>query len=95
MALNRYSEAVTCSDQILKLFPQNADALNNRGVCLMALERYAEAIDCFEKALKLNPNDADIFINKGCALMVLEKYNLRKKFNLININLTLIFLQVS
>jgi tetratricopeptide (TPR) repeat protein len=65
MALNRYSEAITCSDQILKLFPQNADALNNRGVCLMALERYAEAIDCFEKALKLSPNDADIFINKG------------------------------
>ena len=53
--------------EILKLSPDDVDALNNRGVAYGDKGDYGKAIENFDKAVKINPNDADLYINLGNA----------------------------
>ncbi len=40
---------------VLELYPDDLDALKNRGIVLIELERYEEAIECFDNVLVLDP----------------------------------------
>ncbi len=70
----RFTEAIACYDQVLKLNPHNADALNNKGVAYAALKKYEDAIVNFDKALSIHPDYKHALHNKGHAFAKLKKY---------------------
>ncbi|MFC2066651.1 tetratricopeptide repeat protein [Chloroflexota bacterium] len=71
----QYEEAKEAYNRILKLTPNNADALNNRGVVYAELERYDDALADYNRSLELRPNDAGALNNRGAAYTKLERYD--------------------
>jgi tetratricopeptide (TPR) repeat protein len=53
--LQRYEEALASYDRAITLWPDHADAHNNRGQVLRELERYDEALASYDRALALRP----------------------------------------
>jgi serine/threonine protein kinase len=49
-------------------FPNSADALINKGICLNNLGRTTEASACFDKALKINPLSEEVWNHKATCL---------------------------
>ena len=49
--LKRFEEALASYDRALKLRPDYADALSNRGVTLHELKRFGEALASYDRAL--------------------------------------------
>jgi len=72
--LKKYTDAIDCYDQVLKINPENADALNNKGVALAALGKYEEAVCYYNQFLKNCPKDVLVLVNKGRALSKMLKY---------------------
>ena len=52
----RLQQAVDAFDRLLRLKPEHADALNDRGNALDLLRRRAEALDSYERALRIRPD---------------------------------------
>ncbi len=50
-----HAAAVEKYEQVVRLNPSDALAMNNLGICLMKLERYPEALSRWRAALKLDP----------------------------------------
>ena len=67
--LYRNEEAAAAFTRILALAPQDAVALNDRGLAYLGLGRLEDALAAFETALKINPRFASAISNKGLALM--------------------------
>ena len=59
LGLQRYSEAIECYNEALKLGGNNPIILNNKGVAHMELDDFEEAMECFTKVLSEYPNDSD------------------------------------
>ncbi len=53
---------------VLRTSPDNAAALNDRGVARIHLGRFEEAIDDLQHGAKLNPSSADLRVSLGYAL---------------------------
>jgi len=70
----RWSDALTLYEQVLKLDPNLAEAWSNKGAALGNLGRYEEAIRCFDRANEINPNYAEAWSNKGAALEKIGRY---------------------
>jgi len=54
--LEKYKDAISFFDKVLKTDPQNTDALYHKGLALTNLEKNRDAISCFEKILETDPN---------------------------------------
>jgi tetratricopeptide (TPR) repeat protein len=71
---DKYAEALRHIDLALKKNPNNAPALNNRGVALKGLDRIEEALLSFERAVSLQAHYADALSNRGDALHKLKRF---------------------
>jgi spermidine synthase len=56
MKEERWQDAVDAYTSALKLVPDSAEAIVNKGMCLTQLGRREEAIECFQRALRFHPN---------------------------------------
>jgi len=64
----QYEEAMMNYDNMLKVSPQNAAALYNKGyINLVYLENYDEAIQWFTEVVKMDQRYADAYYNRGRA----------------------------
>ena len=54
---SRWEEAVQANQDILKVFPQDVDALNRLGKASLELGRYADAREAYGKAVHLEPSN--------------------------------------
>jgi len=70
---SEFNEALSYLDEILKLEPDNALALNNKGGILIYLEKYDEALPYFERAIEINLDFAEAINNKAAALYHLNR----------------------
>ena len=62
-------------NQSLKLAPDNAKALRDRGNVYLAQNKPQEAIDDFKAAIELDPDDAEALLAAGLAYAMLEKWD--------------------
>jgi Zn-dependent protease/Tfp pilus assembly protein PilF len=69
----RYAEAITLLNQILKEDPQNFDAWWLKGNTLSKLDCYEEAVDCYQSALGINPNATSLWENSAILLAALHR----------------------
>ncbi len=67
--------ALASYDRALSFRPDDAEALNNRGVTLRALKRLEEALASYDRALSLRPNDAEALNNRGNVLKELMRHD--------------------
>lgn len=63
--LGEYEKAKGYFKKVLELKVDQADALNELGLCDANLGRFSEAIENFNKAVKKRPNDYEIICNRG------------------------------
>ena len=75
VALQRgeFEEALQRVNLALRLRPDAAAAISNKGAILISLERCAEALAAYERVIYLDADDADAHYNRGNALMALER----------------------
>ena len=73
--LGRFPEALKCSEEALKLDPENSQMLFERGYTLIRLKKCQEGLDFYDKALKQNPKYVKVLYFKGFALIQTEKYD--------------------
>ena len=72
--LGDYEAAVTQYDRSIARDPHNADAWNNKGVCLRKIGRIPDSVPCFEKAVQLVPRHIAAHMNLGVTLRIMGKY---------------------
>ena len=70
--------ALELYNQILKITPNHAQALNNIGIIFVNLNENQNAKDCYEKAIKINPNYADAHNNLGVIFEKIKDYQKAK-----------------
>jgi tetratricopeptide (TPR) repeat protein len=105
IAQGAYAEAIAFYQDLLRLNPRHAAALNNLGSALYKLGRYREAEGNFYQAIRINPDFPDAHSNIGNMLLLKGQYtdaenSLRRALKLsprfvdarINLGLTLAFL---
>jgi protein O-GlcNAc transferase len=73
--LGRIDEALASFHRALLVQPNNAQALNNRGITLKKLKRFDEALANYDRALKVRPDFAEALFNRGNALHELNRRN--------------------
>jgi tetratricopeptide (TPR) repeat protein len=61
-------------DRALKVRPDYAEALYNRGNTLHALKRFEEALASYDRALKGRPDYPDALSNRGLTRLLLGQY---------------------
>ena len=71
---SNYDQALDYTNQILKLDPDNINALNNKGGILIKLGNNSAAIDNFDTILEIDVNNTQALNNKAIALTNLENY---------------------
>jgi tetratricopeptide (TPR) repeat protein len=69
----RHSEALAAYDWSIKLKPDYAAAMNNRGVALLGLRQTTKALESFDAALGLDPALAEALYNRANALRDLRR----------------------
>ena len=62
-------------DQALRINPDYAEAMNNRGVALTELNRFDAAIESYDKALRIKPDYVEAMNNRGAALKELKRFD--------------------
>jgi tetratricopeptide (TPR) repeat protein len=105
IAQGAYAEAIAFYQDLIRLNPRHATALNNIGSALFKLGRYREAEAHFYQAIRIEPDFPDAYSNIGNMLMLKGQYAdaenfLRRALKLnprfvearINLGLTLLFL---
>lgn len=55
---NRWDDAISINQAVLKDFPEDLEAFNRLGKAFSELGRNSEAVDAFEKALALSPHNS-------------------------------------
>jgi tetratricopeptide (TPR) repeat protein len=73
--LGEFDEAEEAYKKILKIEPNNFDALQLMGALLAQVKKYSEALKYLSKALKINPSDARIQFNQGIVLKELKRFD--------------------
>jgi tetratricopeptide (TPR) repeat protein len=71
--LGRLAEARSAWDRVLKLRPNDADALARRGEACLDLQDWIAAIDDFSAAFHLDPDSADVAMNLATAYARLDR----------------------
>lgn len=69
----RVDKAVEYLDKVLKMNPQDIEALFKKGVALKNLGKLEESIRCFDEILKIHPNDTSSLHKKGSTLLGMGK----------------------
>ena len=69
-----YDEAIECFDEGIKIAPDSAYLLMNKGATLSRLSRNEEALICYDKALALDSNKFEAWGNKANALSSLGRH---------------------
>jgi tetratricopeptide (TPR) repeat protein len=69
--LKRFEEALASYDRALKVRPDYAEALSNRGNTLKELKQFEEALASYHRALKVRPDYAEAHNNLGVVLVQL------------------------
>ena len=72
--LNIHTKILTRQNAILKIKPDDVDALYKIGVIQSRLRRYDKALECYDVILKIKPDDITISQYKGIALVKLYRY---------------------
>jgi Tfp pilus assembly protein PilF len=68
LASGRCDEALENYQKLLRLLPNQAALLNDKGIALTELGKLSEAISSFKQALNRNPHYGDVYNNLGLAL---------------------------
>jgi protein O-GlcNAc transferase len=72
-SLGKKATALSSFDRALKVRPDSAVALFNRGGTLHDLKRFAEALASYDRALKVRPDFAEAYFNRGITLQALKR----------------------
>jgi len=72
--LGKKDTALASYDRALKVRPDSAEALFNRGWTLHELKRFEEALASYDRALKVRPDLAEAFCNRGLTLHELKRF---------------------
>ena len=72
--LNIHTKILTRQNAILKIKPDDVDALYKIGVIQSRLRRYDKALECYDRILEIKPDDITISQYKGIALVKLYRY---------------------
>ena len=78
-ATGQYDKARNYFKEVIKLNPNQADALNELGLCSVYLGEVDKALDYFTKAIELSPNDFEIMCNRGMTYLQTNKIEDAKK----------------
>jgi serine/threonine protein kinase len=70
----RELEAWELYNKVIELEPGNADAWNNKGVCLRKQGRLQEALACYEQSIRARRHNASAWSNKGNILYTMGRY---------------------
>jgi tetratricopeptide (TPR) repeat protein len=62
-----FEQAVETFDQVLRIDPKLALALNGRGYALLRLHNYQRAVEDCSQAIRLNPNYSNAYRNRSVA----------------------------
>ncbi len=71
----KYSEAISCYRQELKLAPDSVDALINLGIALWRDDQAAAAVEKLTEALRLAPASFEAALNCANALLGMERHD--------------------
>ncbi len=71
VAVGRYSEALDCYNESLKLLPDDIEQWLDKGIILIKQGNPGEAIQCFDKALSIKVQPNTIWGNIGHPVMVM------------------------
>ncbi|CAN0603693.1 unnamed protein product, partial [Ectocarpus sp. 12 AP-2014] len=71
--LGRFEEAVEQYSKAIRLRPDYADALGNRGHALQSLGHHTESLADYDRAVTLNPNHPELWFYRGKALARLHR----------------------
>ena len=78
----KYSEAVRCYDEIIKLIPDNDLPYMMKAYSLENMRDLNRALECYNKIIEIHPDDSAGYYNKGLALYDFAEYkNAIKCFN--------------
>lgn len=66
--LGRYTDALACAEQSLRINADLGLGWNNKGLALHGLHRYEEGLTCYDRALELDPRQSVVWSNKAAAL---------------------------
>ncbi|OPX70498.1 MAG: lipoprotein NlpI [Methanoregulaceae archaeon PtaU1.Bin059] len=72
--LGRYDDAIACYDRVLKLLPDDALALTNRGIILIRKNEFETAVPFIRDALKKNPRELPLRVSFINLLTALGRY---------------------
>jgi len=72
---NQYNDALNIYNQIIEIYPEEADVWEYKGETLRNLEKYEDALEAYDKAIQLNPEYDFAWNNKGIVLDIKEQYN--------------------
>lgn len=72
-AMERFEEAVSVYDRLLRVLPECGPAWHNRGNALMEMCRWEEAIASYRAALRFMPSFAEAYVTIATALQALGK----------------------
>lgn len=70
----KLSEALVAFDALLRLYPNDVIALNEKASVLGELEKYQEALSYTDRAISIEPRYAEAFLNKGHLSAKLKRY---------------------
>jgi tetratricopeptide (TPR) repeat protein len=73
-SLGKQHTALASYDRALKLRPDYAEALSNRGNILHELKRFEEALASYDRAVELRPDYAQALFNRGNTLHELKRF---------------------
>lgn len=73
LANRRYDQAISLSDEALRIDPKDADLWKGRGAALYFLKQYQDALTAFDRGIKLSPNDSDLLNNRGLVMLALRQ----------------------
>ena len=74
VGIHRYEDALACFEEAARLDPKDAEAHENKALCLGVFGRNDEALACFEEAVGLGTGDlAATHVNMGRCLLDLRR----------------------
>ena len=74
VCIHRYEDALACLEEAVRLDPKDAEAHENKALCLGVFGRNDEALACFEEAVGLGTGDpAATHVNMGQCLLGLRR----------------------
>jgi predicted O-linked N-acetylglucosamine transferase (SPINDLY family) len=71
---NNSPDALRLLDRALKISPQNADFLADKGNVLGAMGRHHDALLCYQQAISINAGHLSALQNQGATLLLLKRF---------------------